>query len=340
MKVAVLTPVSPNGETGGAEILYQALVQGLRQNGVQADQVKRESEETSFASIQRTYLDFYDLDLSAYDGVISTKAPSYLVRHPNHVCYLLHTMRPYYDMFDVEFDSPTPPLLRQRELLHMLDSGALAYPRTRKVFAIGEEVARRLKDWNGLESEVLRPATPPDRFECGEYRHLLIPSRLHRWKRIDLAIAAMRFVNTKIRVKITGTGEDALRFRDLARGDRRIRFLGWVDRRRLLRLYADALAVVFTPLREDFGFVTTEAFASAKPVLTCTDSGEPARLVRHGKTGYVCGPEPESLGRAIRLLTDSPDRAHSMGELARKSLETTTWREVARRLLLALGEEA
>jgi glycosyltransferase involved in cell wall biosynthesis len=336
MKVAVLTPVSPNGEEGGAEILYRALIQGLRQNGAQAEQIKRESEEMSFTSIQRTYLDFYDLDLSAYDGVISTKAPSYMVRHPNHVCYLLHTIRSYYDMFNREFETQKFSLLRQRELLHTLDSGSLAPPRTRKIFAIGEEVAKRLKDWNGLEAEVLRPALPPDRFGVGEYRHLLVPSRLHRWKRIDLAIEAMRFVNADLRMKITGTGEDAALFHDLSRGDSRIRFLGWVSRRRLLRLYANALAVIFTPLREDFGFVTTEAFACAKPVITCTDSGEPARLVRHEQTGFVCDPDPKSLGQAIDRLAASPDRARAMGERARSTADPITWAEVGRRLLQAL----
>ena len=336
MKVAVLTPVSPNGEEGGAEILYRALIHGLQQNGIQAEQVRCTSDESSFTSIQRTYLAFYDLDLSAYDGVISTKAPSYLVRHPNHVCYLLHTMRSYYDMFDLEFDTHSPDLLRQRELLHTLDSGALAPSRTRKIFTIGEEVAARLRAWNGLEAELLRPAPPPDRFESGKYRYLLLPSRLHRWKRIDLLIEAMRFVNAPLRVKITGEGEDADRFRDAARGDHRIRFLGWVSRKRLLRLYANALAVIFTPLREDFGFVTTEAFASAKPVITCSDSGEPARLVRHGQTGYVCDPDPESLGRAIDRLAASPGKARSMGERARATADSTTWAEVGRRLLMAL----
>jgi glycosyltransferase involved in cell wall biosynthesis len=336
MKVAVVTPLSPTGEKGGAELLYQGLIDGLRQNGAQADQIRCVSDESSFTSIQRTYLAFYDLDVSAYDGVISTKAPSYLVRHPNHVCYLLHTMRSYYDMFDQEFNIPSSSHLGQRELLHTLDSGALAPPRTRKIFAIGEEVAERLKNWNRLEAEVLRPALPPDRFESGEYRYLLIPSRLHRWKRIDLAIKAMSHVNGKLGVKITGTGEDAARFRDLARGDSRIRFLGWVSRKRLLRLYANALAVIFTPLREDFGFVTTEAFASAKPVITCSDSGEPARLVRDGLTGYVCAPEPESLAQAIGRLAASPDRARSLGEHAKATADSITWAEVGGRLLMAL----
>ena len=34
------------------------------------------------------------------DQVISLRFPSYAVRHPRHVCWLNHTMREYYDLWD------------------------------------------------------------------------------------------------------------------------------------------------------------------------------------------------------------------------------------------------
>jgi len=340
MKVAVVTPVAFSGERGGAENLYQGLVKGLRQNGVKVDQIKIAVNESSIDDIKRAYLDFYDLDLSAYDGVISTKAPSYLVRHPNHICYLLHTMRSFYDMFDLEFPRKTRPLIQQRQLIQRLDTGALSYPRTKKIITIGEEVRQRLKKWNGLESRVLWPALPAGRFHCNRYQFLFVPSRLHRWKRIDLVIRAMSYVDTDIRVKIAGTGEDENRFRELARGDARIEFLGWVTQRKLGKLYANALAVIFAPLREDFGFVTAEAFASAKPVITCSDSGEPARLVRDGLTGFICRPNPKSLAKKIEILANDSGRAQLMGEKARATAPCQTWTDVGRGLLAELELEA
>ena len=36
---------------------------------------------------------------------------------------------------------------------------------------------------------------------------------------------------------------------------------------------------------EDYGFVTVETFASAKPVITPTDSGGPTELVQDGVSG-------------------------------------------------------
>jgi hypothetical protein len=43
--------------------------------------------------------------------------------------------------------------------------------------------------------------------------------------------------------------------------------------------------------------VTLEAFLSRKPVVTCADSGGTLEFVVDGENGFVCAPEPESIGR-------------------------------------------
>ncbi len=80
---------------------------------------------------------------------------------------------------------------------------------------------------------------------------------------------------------------------------------GRIDDATLVDYYARCRAVVFTPLDEDFGFVTVEAFASGKPVITTTDSGGPAELVEDGVSGRVVAPEPGALAGALRELADS-----------------------------------
>ena len=70
----------------------------------------------------------------------------------------------------------------------------------------------------------------------------------------------------------------------------------------------------FPPLQEDYGFVTVEAFASRKAVVTCADSGGPAELVANGVNGFVCDPRPESLAVALRKLTDDAALAERMGQ--------------------------
>ncbi len=79
-----------------------------------------------------------------------------------------------------------------------------------------------------------------------------------------------------------------------------------MDDDELIDLYAGALAVVYPPFDEDFGYVTLEAFLARKPVITCTDSGGPNEFVVDGVNGFVCAPNPEALAAAIDQLAARP----------------------------------
>lgn len=336
-RIAVIAPAAADGALGGAERLYAGLCDALRAAGLEATLLTPLCDECDFDSILQAYLTFHDLELRHFDGVISTKAPSYVLRHPNHVCYLVHTMRVFYDMFDREFPVPSPELVAQRTRIQELDTAALAPSRLRACFAIGEEVAARLAAFNGRAARVLHPPTSLAGLHCGGFRHLLLPGRLHRWKRVDLAIAAMRHVTADIPLIVPGAGEDAERLRALADGDPRIRFPGHVDDDTLRDLYADALAVLFLPQREDLGLVTFEAFRSGKPVITVDGSGEPARLVQDGESGFVCAPDPHAIAARIEMLAADPARAAAMGACGAASIRHVTWERVAEALAAALG---
>ena len=73
--------------------------------------------------------------------------------------------------------------------------------------------------------------------------------------------------------------------RELAAGDPRIRFTGFLNDAELAEAYAGARAVLFAPTDEDYGYITLEAMLSAKPVVTTTDSGGPTELVEAGVDG-------------------------------------------------------
>jgi glycosyltransferase involved in cell wall biosynthesis len=322
---------------GGAERFYVGLRDALEAQGVDAELLSIFSDESTLESIKRTYLRFYDLDLAGFDGIISTKGPGYAARHPNHVCYLQHTMRVFYDMFEQEFPQPTPYLLEQRALIQRLDTAALSDQRIRRRFVIGEQVRGRLREVNGLDAEVLYQASTLSNFRCGNFDYLFLPGRLHRWKRVDLVIRAMRHVKAPVKLLITGTGEDESMFRREAEGDDRVAFLGRVTDEELLELYGNALAVAFVPVREDFGLVTLEAFHSRKPVITCVDSGEPAVLVRDGVSGFVCAPDPRDIAIRIELLWEDRDRARRMGEAGEASVAEIRWDKTAARLIEAFG---
>jgi len=338
MKIAVLAVENASGEQGGAEKFYRALTNALCDAGAEAEQLDIMGDESTFEAIEETYLRFYDLDLSAYDGVISTKAPGYIVRHPNHITYLQHTIRAFYDMFDNVFPYVTPEILQQRELVLQLDAGSLSFPRTKKVFVIGHEVRNRLLDFINIDSEVLHESLVDEVFQCGQYDdYLFMPGRLHRWKRVDLIIEAMRYVNAPIKLKIAGIGQHSEEYKELAADDSRIEFLGRVSGEELVGLYSNALAVPFVPLREDFGLVTIEAFRSGKPVLTCSDSGEPTHFVHNNKNGFICPPDPQAIAAKFDLFYNNKKRTQDMGMNGKRSVEHLTWKNVSTTLLNALG---
>lgn len=338
MKIAVVGAGSKRGERGGAEIFYNGLVSALNASGHRAVLICPVSDEADFGTIKETYLRFYDLDLSQYDGVISTKAPSYAIRHPNHICYLVHTIRVFYDMFEHEFPDPSSILSEQRKFIQELDTSLLSFPRTKKIFSIGHEVARRLRLYNGLESDVLHPALLHDRFRSGDHGdYLFLPGRLHRWKRVDLVIRAMQYVDAPLVLKIAGTGEDELYFRDLARTDERIQFLGKISDDEMIDLYADALAVPFVPQHEDYGYVTLEAFKSERPVITCKDSGEANFFVKDNVNGLICDPNPKDIAGRIDYLYNNRMITPILGKNGRQSIAHIRWDAIVQTLVGELG---
>jgi glycosyltransferase involved in cell wall biosynthesis len=329
MRIGILTIAGAEGQEGGAERFFQGLCRAFVEHGFDAQQVSVPVDERSFTAIEEGYLRCYDLDVARFDAVVSTKAPTYLVRHPNHVCYLVHTIRVFYDMFPEAFPAPTSMQLAQRSLVHRLDTLALRPPRTHRVFAIGHEVACRLRAVNGIDATVLHPPLPSDQFRAGAFGdYILLPGRLHRWKRVDLVIAAMRSVRAPLRLIIAGAGEDDGRLRALAASDTRIAFAGRVSDAELVGLYAGALAVAFVPLREDYGYVTVEAFRSGKPVVTCVDSGEAARLVEHERSGLVVDPNPVAVGAAFERLWGDRDLAGRLGQAGAARERVIRWGHV------------
>jgi glycosyltransferase involved in cell wall biosynthesis len=90
--------------------------------------------------------------------------------------------------------------------------------------------------------------------------------------------------------------------------------------------------VCFPPLQEDYGFVTVEAFASQKAVVTCTDSGGPAELVEDAVQGFVCDPTAPGLAIAMQTLMEDRGRAERMGAAAHEAGTKLNWADAVRHL--------
>ena len=101
----------------------------------------------------------------------------------------------------------------------------------------------------------------------------------------------------------------------------RVEFLGRVDDEELLSLFANALAVYYAPHNEDYGYVTLEAFASGKPVITAHDSGGVLEFVEHNVNGIIVDPNTDSIGHGINSLVDDKELAVKLGKAGRAFIE-------------------
>ena len=282
-------------------------------------------------------------DGAVVDHVISLRYPSYAVRHPHHVCWLNHTMRAYYDLWE-EFSGRLSARGRVKErarraLIHATDTYLLRRNVTR-VMAQSATVRDRLRRWNGIEAEVLHPPAPPRPYRCDEYgESLFLVSRLSPLKRIDLVLRALAEPEAgHVRLVVAGDGEERAALEALASTlgvAGRVRFLGFITDAQLVDELARCRGVVFVPQAEDYGFVTVEAFASSKAIITAVDSGGPTDLVRDGQNGLVVAPEPAALARAMAALVADRALAERLGRQARIDTAPLTWSATVTRLLEA-----
>lgn len=334
-RIAVVTSSPPLVE-GGHMVIARSLAQALREAGHEADIVV--TPQNRFGRQASAYFATWltDVGQSAghrIDQVISLRYPSYAVRHPRHVCWLNHTMREYYDLWE-RFSSGLSAQNRlkesvRRRALHAVDRYLLTRNVSR-LFVQSRTIQARLQMWPELESTVLYPPAPQRPYRCEGYGdYIFMVSRLTALKRADLLIRALATPEGRaIRAVIGGEGEEHARLTALARElgvSDRVALTGSLTDEQLLDHLARCRAVCFPPLDEDYGFVTAEAFASGKAVVTCQDSGGPAELVESGKTGLVCEATPEALARALASLMDDQPLAERMGAAARVSADGSSW---------------
>ena len=329
--------------SGGAERHAAGLVRELRAAGHETDLVRLPfkwypREEILASALAWRLLDVTEADGKKVDLVIPMKFPSYMVRHPNKVVWLVHQFRQAYDRFGTrESDfTASPEDSRWRELIAGSDRTGLT--EARKIFTNARNTADRLRRFNGLTGEALYHPPPL----AGRYRteasagFAFAIGRLDAWKRFDLAVeaaAAGRFP-----LVIAGTGPEEERLRKLAEttgGE--VTFRGAVSDDELLSLYATCGAVLFTPADEDYGYVALEAFLSGKPVVTCSDSGGPLEFVADRETGCVTEPTGAAVGAAAAALLAEPSRAARLGRAGFEKVRGITWEGAVRALLSAGG---
>jgi glycosyltransferase involved in cell wall biosynthesis len=326
----------------GAELHARALVTQLRRRGHDAESVAlpfcgRKSALLDEACAWRM-MNLSSSNARPIDLLIATRFPTWCARHPRKVAWIMHQHRPAYELAGTPYsdfgDSEDDDRLRRQ----IVDLDARMLGECERIVTNARNTADRLRRFNGITARPLyHPPPIADQLHEGPYGdYVLVVARLEPLKRVSLAVRAMAHVAAPIRLIVVGEGSqrDALE-RDAARagvGDR-VEFAGAVWGDAVAALYASALAVVYTPFDEDYGYVTLEAFLASKPVITATDSGGPLEFVVDGTNGFVVDPDERAIAAAINRLAADRSLAERLGRAGQTVARPIGWDGVIEQLL-------
>jgi glycosyltransferase involved in cell wall biosynthesis len=319
---------------GGDRKIVESLTQALRERGFETD-VTLIPFHSAWPDIPAQTVGLRLLDVSEscgnrVDRLITIRYPSYALNHPNKVAWFIHHHREAYDLWGTPWGG-MPDTQMGRHYRDMMRRSDDTYLREcRKVFTNSRIIASRLRTFNGLEPDgvLYPPLGDASLFRPGPFGdYLFYASRLSRIKRQGLAIEALKYTDPEVRLVIGGAPdvpaykeELQQKIDELGLG-KRVRLLGWLSEEDKADLMAGCCGALYLAYLEDsYGYVTLEAFHSAKPVITLTDSGGPLEVIEDGVNGLVAEPTPESLAAAMDRLWKDRAAGRDMGERALHTL--------------------
>jgi glycosyltransferase involved in cell wall biosynthesis len=347
MRVLIATAQVPFMR-GGAEILAEGLRSALIAHGHEAELVAFPFKWYPPESIVPQMLACRLMDLIESDGVksdllIGLKFPAYLIPHPRKVLWLLHQHRPAYDLWDHALGDLADHSRGKEVRGAIWQADRQAFDEASKIFTISRNVSRRLKDYCAVDSTPLyHPPLGAELFSTAEAKdYIFYPSRFAAAKRQLLVLEALAHARNPVRIRFASSASNLPYTEEMKKTiqrlglERRVELLGDITEDEKRRQYAHALAVVYPPMDEDYGYVTLEAMLASKPVITCSDSGGPLEFIQHQETGLVAEPSPESLAAALDEVWGDRRKAKRIGESGRERLMSMsmTWSNVIERLL-------
>lgn len=342
---------------GGQDVLVATLIKELKARGHQADLIELPFNPLPKQNLLMQAAMWRALDLSEFAGgkvdlIIPTKFPTYFARHSRKSLWLVHQLRSFYDLHGGQFsdigDDPRDEALRRM----ITDGDTLTLGECAYRSSISKNVADRLLAYNGLSSTVLYPPLPlGNRYKSrSAKKYILSVGRLCRIKRLDLMLNALKHVSPDVKLKVVGIADEPgvmeyfgniIKAHDVVS---RVEFLGRVSDEALVELYAEAMGVFYAPFDEDYGYVTLEAMASGRPVITANDSGGTLEFVRHNENGMIVAPDAHAVAEACNQLAKSDELVERLGRAGRSFIEgsemlSAGWDSVIDALLSPLGAD-
>ncbi len=327
---------------GGAEVLVEGLAGALEGAGHRVAVVALPFRWYPPATIPAHALAWRLLDLTEANGVpvdrvICTKFPTWAVRHPNKVAWVVHQHRQAYDWYGTPLSdfANTPDDRRVRESIRAMDARGLG--ECARVYGISRNVVARLARFNAIKGAPLYPPTTLTGLAPGgpDGAFLLSVARLDAAKRLDLVFRALAACTERVELRVVSDGPERERLERLAATlgiTDRVHFLGRVSDTEVVHLYRTCRAVVYAPLDEDYGYAAVEAMMAGKPVLTASDSGGVLEFVQDGVNGAVVAPDVGALARVLDGWWRAPADALRLGKAAPNAVANIGWETVVREL--------
>jgi glycosyltransferase involved in cell wall biosynthesis len=344
MRIALLNTFMPYVR-GGAEILVDDLAEQLRYYGHDVIMCQLPFPHSLEAPLITTIEAARMLCFDEFDRVIAFKFPAYCIKHHAKVIWMFHQFRQVYELWGGQYGlQPGPVGESIRKIVLTADNEDI--PLSRHIYTNSLEVANRLNRFNGIDANILMPPLKHQELyftgKTGDY--IFYPSRITPLKRQHLAIDAMRYVKSGVRLIITGICSEDEYLNQLKKLvhennlEKRVELRNqWISEKEKIDLHANALGTIYIPYQEDScGFVSMEALYSGKPVISCTDSGGTRELVQDTINGFMVEPTPQAIAEALDKLYNDKNMAEHMGKAGLDDINQRdiTWPSTIGKLLL------
>ena len=330
-------------ERGGAQIQLDSLAKELEQRGYRVAKVTLPFIWLPAREILKNCLIWRWIELErctheAIDLVVCSKFPTYAVKHPHKVTWLIHQFRQAYELHGTPYGLFSENAEDQAVRQSIIEFDYRMLSESKSIFTESKRVSDRLMHFNGLKGKPLYH--PPQHWDLHYHReygdYILSVGRLVPLKRVDMLIRALAQTGVSARGVIVGDGPEKANLMSLSRKlnlEDRVTFVGASWGQNLIDLYAGARAVYYAPFDEDYGLVTPEAFRSYKPVITAVDSGGPLEFVTDEETGCVTEAEPEAIAQSINRLMVDEEYCKYLGNAGYERVKFISWDYVIENLV-------
>jgi glycosyltransferase involved in cell wall biosynthesis len=344
MKALVILPIVPF-IYGGAEKMATGLVNAFHEYGHKAELLFTPSgaahrKRSQYISLLTSSL----MNLDDYDLCVPLMPTNFGIDHRNVVPWMIGQHKSIYEFFDSTMGLAVCGA--EGRIISTMTRKYDTYSLTKlpRKFTISPRVAELMAEYNSVSPTVLPlPVESPEHFECRDYGDFVVyHSRLHSQKRQHLAIWAMKYTKSNVKLIVAGDDFDTPYTTELKRiiadnnlSDKVELRVGKFTEKQKHEWLSTCLGGFYLGEDEDYwAIVTTEFMLSKKPVIAPIDPGATKYVIKDGITGYQPEGTPQAIAEVIDKLYYDKKNARQMGEAGFELIQKVcpSWETVVKTL--------